>query len=124
MKRGFKAIGVMAAAAAIIATTAPHASAADVCPSCYGGVISNLSGVGTFPIWISNGVSWMKLTNAHISLEYSNYRDVDAFKVEIDCTATSQWGYVYKPYANSARVYYDSTSDNSMDLKLKYRCYA
>lgn len=106
----------------LIAMASP-ANAADVCPSCYGGVINNLSGVGTFPIPIYNGVSWMKLQNAHISLEYSNFRDVDAFKVEQGCTATSQWGHVYTSYTYSDRIWWDSSGNNSMDLKLKYKCY-
>ena len=86
--------------------------------------IDNVSALGSVPIPIWNGVSWMNLGATHISLEYTQFRDVDAFKVALGCTATSQFGYVYKPNSNSAKVYYDSTGNNTMNLKLKYRCYA
>lgn len=104
-----------AAAAAVVGLTVgvPDASA-DVCSSCNGGLIVNQSGSDTgITLW--NGWGTYVLKPGHVSEWYTNFRDVDAFKL-MGCNAVS-YPEGYRYYTGQWYYITDSAS-----LSLKVNC--
>lgn len=77
----------------------PSLSYADVCPSCNGGLVINMSSSSN-KILLFNGTNTFLLPIGHASEWYTNYRDVDAFKLPW-CAGqrweNGRWTTVYQP---------------------------
>lgn len=97
MKNKTRAI-IASAVAAIAFVIGPTAANADVCPSCNGGLVANMSSSSN-KILLYNGVNTFLLPIGHVSEWYTNYRDVDAFKLPW-CAGqryeNGQWTTVYQ----------------------------
>lgn len=92
----------------------PGLSYADVCPSCNGGLVANMSSSSN-KILIYNGVNTFLLPIGHVSEWYTNYRDVDAFKLPW-CSGqrfeNGRWTTVY-----SAGVWYYIGDSASLSIR-------